>query len=192
MKLTLNRKLILVLFCLLIGTTLRSQSLTMIQKDSSGYATIGQLLSRMGQKSNIHFFYSAAWFKEKKFPLALVDLSLEEFLIRLKRLTGYSCMNMGEGKYVFVPSEAIMSTESNQNRSSVYVVGDMNEYGKNKKATFSGKVIDGKSGDPLVGAILMIEKQKISVTTDHNGAFSVVLPVGDYDIRLRYIGYRMM
>src|SRR5208283_6061662 len=111
-KLNRYRKLIIVLYCVLIGNTLCGQSPTTAQKDSSAYASINRLLSRVVQKNNVQFFFNAEWFHEKKFPIALSDLPLEECLIRIKRLTGYSCLTMGEGEYVFVPSDVIMSAET--------------------------------------------------------------------------------
>ena len=158
-------------------------------KDTSADASMIRLLSRLSQKNDVHFFFNSEWFHEKKFPLALSDLPFEECLVRLKRLTGYSCLSMGDRKYVFVPSESVMNTESYQNKSSSFILGNMNEYGKYSKATFSGKIMDGKSEEPLIGAILMIDKQNITVRTDNNGAFSLVLPVGEYVVRLRYMGY---
>lgn len=187
--LKLFHRLLVVFYLFLIGTCLTAQTQNKFPKDSSSYAPISQILSIVEQKNNVRFFYNPQWFGDKKYPLALSDLPLDECLIRLKRLTGYMCLSMRDRKYIFIPSESAATPEANQNKSMYNVIGNINEYGKYSKVRFSGFVVDGKSGEPLMGAILLIEDQKIALTTDKDGAFSVVLPVGEYDVKLRYMGY---
>jgi hypothetical protein len=68
-------------------------------------------------------------------------------------------------------------------------VGNVQEFGKFKRATISGTIVDGKNGEPLPGARLYINKLKTVTTTDKSGKYSLDLPVGDYEIILAYLGY---
>jgi outer membrane receptor protein involved in Fe transport len=53
-----------------------------------------------------------------------------------------------------------------------------------------GKVIDSKSGTPLVGAIVKIEGTNMGASSDDAGDYVILnVPVGTYSIRCTYVGY---
>lgn len=53
-----------------------------------------------------------------------------------------------------------------------------------------GKVIDGKTGETLPGAIVMIEGKNLGTSTDFDGNFSInSVPVGTYNISISFITY---
>lgn len=55
----------------------------------------------------------------------------------------------------------------------------------------TGYVFDSQSGDPLPAANVYIDGTNYGAATDHNGKFTIPsIPVGDYTLRARYIGYR--
>ncbi len=55
--------------------------------------------------------------------------------------------------------------------------------------TISGVVVD-ESGDPLAGANIMVEGTSTGTATDFDGKFEITIPVGSYDIRVEFIGYK--
>ena len=177
---------------ILISGTGQTQQLSQkssLSIDSAGYLSIGQLFTRTEQKQGVKFFYNEDWFLNKKFPTELANLPLNELLIRIRKLTGYGTLKIGNSSYVFVPVEFELNKAPIHENQSLYVVGNPNEYGKYKYATLSGKISDGKTGEPLIGAILIIKNQKIQLTTDKNGLFAISLPVGEFEVRLSYMGY---
>ncbi len=63
-------------------------------------------------------------------------------------------------------------------------------YAQNK-FTVSGKVKDSKSGEELIGAVVMIEELKTTaVATNAYGFYSLTLPEGEYSIYVNYFGYQ--
>ncbi len=55
----------------------------------------------------------------------------------------------------------------------------------------SGKIVDKETGEPLVGANVVIEGQSLGAATDENGEYIVLLvPPGSYDVRVEYIGFQ--
>ncbi len=182
------RKVFVFLFCILMTAALFGQSKSTTGKDSLEYCTINQLLYKLESNGKVKFYYNPDWFTGKRFPVALADLPIQECLVRIKRLTGYSFLRMGETSYVLVPTESEVY-KTDKTNSSFYIVGNIHEFGKYAKANFSGKILDGKTGEPLVGAILNIEKLHIAVNTNKEGAFTLVLPVGEYEVSLKYFGY---
>lgn len=54
----------------------------------------------------------------------------------------------------------------------------------------TGKVINGKTGDPLIGATVTIDSIKRSVATDLNGSYSISgLSAGTYNVSGSYVSY---
>jgi len=58
------------------------------------------------------------------------------------------------------------------------------------KYTISGYVKDGKTGEELIGAIVIIkELAATGVSTNAYGFFSITLPAGNYTISSQFLGY---
>lgn len=69
----------------------------------------------------------------------------------------------------------------------------LNSFGQSNFGTLTGKVFDAKSGEPLIGAnivVLLDGIQKGGASTDINGNYTIKpIPPGTYNIRATYIGY---
>ena len=54
----------------------------------------------------------------------------------------------------------------------------------------AGKVSDKSSGEPLIGANIMVVDTKLGAVTDVKGSFFIIgIPPGRYDVQITYIGY---
>ena len=59
-----------------------------------------------------------------------------------------------------------------------------------KTVRISGRVIDAATGDPLPGAVLVVEGTEIRLETDPGGKFELnAIPIGFYRLRLSHPGY---
>jgi outer membrane receptor protein involved in Fe transport len=53
-----------------------------------------------------------------------------------------------------------------------------------------GKVTDNESGEPLIGANVLVEGTSLGASTDVNGEYVILsIPAGTYSVRATYIGY---
>ncbi len=57
------------------------------------------------------------------------------------------------------------------------------------KVELYGTVLDGQTGETLIGATVLVEGSTIGVTTDIDGKFILSLAPGSYNITASYIGY---
>jgi hypothetical protein len=57
-------------------------------------------------------------------------------------------------------------------------------------ATVAGYIRAAKTGEPVIGASVLIEKPLIGVATDGNGFYSITLPKGTQQLRIRSIGMK--
>ncbi|MCC3154098.1 TonB-dependent receptor [Hymenobacter sp. BT770] len=70
----------------------------------------------------------------------------------------------------------------------VYEVGAGGEAGS--KATLAGHIRDQKTGEPVIGASIYSESPNIGASTDQFGYYSLTLPVGRYDLKVRGVGIK--
>lgn len=59
-----------------------------------------------------------------------------------------------------------------------------------EKATLSGYVKDANSGETLIAAVIRVNNETISTSTNNYGFYSLTLPPGSYQLEVSYIGYQ--
>ncbi|HXX63132.1 MAG TPA: carboxypeptidase-like regulatory domain-containing protein, partial [Bacteroidota bacterium] len=53
-----------------------------------------------------------------------------------------------------------------------------------------GRVLDSETGEPLVGALVVLQSTSLGAATDFNGKYYVPnIPAGTYTVRISYLGY---
>jgi len=178
------KSFIIGLFLLSINQLLFSQTAT-----RNTDLTFDKLTAQLEINFHVKFFYKSEWFEMRSFNPSILKLSLNETLDRIIEETGYSIFAIDSGLYVFVPLKPVAKTTPEVKYSNEITVGNPDDYGKYTKATIQGKITDGINGNPLPGATLFIDKLKIGFMTDNNGNFKIQAPVGDYTVRLAFMGY---
>ncbi|MBB6612545.1 TonB-dependent receptor [Pontibacter sp. Tf4] len=61
---------------------------------------------------------------------------------------------------------------------------------KNGKASLAGTLRDASSGEPIIGANVYIESPAIGTATDQYGFYSLTLPVGRHELKVRGVGFK--
>ncbi len=69
------------------------------------------------------------------------------------------------------------------------VIGNPMNLGRYRKAKLQGRVLDGKTGEPLVGAVVFNTKLQKGVTSDAHGNFELDIPTGDHRLDISFIGF---
>jgi hypothetical protein len=183
---------LLFLICILIGTepTAFCQQIpadTILQRE---YLSIDSLIDKYEQIHSVRIYYKPEWFENKKLHQTVFDLPLDEFISKLRTMCSCSALSIDPYTIVLVPSDILVDPFIETDKSQIIYIGKMQEYGKYSKARISGKILDGKSGSPLLGASVYFEQLKTGVVSDNKGRFSIELPVGrEYDIKMKYMGF---
>ncbi len=92
-----------------------------------------------------------------------------------------------DGIIVFRKSQDVSSKFDGQ--SQMLVIGDPLNVGRYKTATLKGRVLDGKTGEPLTGAVVFIQKLEKGTTTNNKGEFELVLSAGDHQLQISFVGF---
>jgi hypothetical protein len=72
----------------------------------------------------------------------------------------------------------------------VFEIGDKNAHNPKTVVTIDGFIKDSKTGEPLTGASVSVEKTRIGVATDQYGYYSLSLPRGRYVLNIQNIGMK--
>jgi hypothetical protein len=70
------------------------------------------------------------------------------------------------------------------------VIGNPVNTGRYKSASLKGKVVDGKTGEPLPGAIVYQNQNQKGTSANSEGYFDINLPTGDHQIQLSFMGFQ--
>lgn len=57
--------------------------------------------------------------------------------------------------------------------------------------TISGNVLDQSSGEPLIGATVMVAGTPYGVVTNNYGYYSLELAQGEYTVQVSYLGFEL-
>jgi hypothetical protein len=109
--------------------------------------------------------------------------------LRIQTTTELSVVTIDSVLYLFIPVKPPVKPQIQQDNSDLLIVGNPDDYGKYARATFHGKILDGKDGKPLAGATIFIDNLKIGANTDKNGDYLLRAPVGEHFVRISFMGY---
>jgi hypothetical protein len=74
--------------------------------------------------------------------------------------------------------------------NKLYEIGDKTAPGTQQTITLAGYIRDAKSGEPVVGASVYIEKPRIGVATDQYGYYAISIPRGRHILNVQSIGMK--
>lgn len=151
--------------------------------------SIDQLIPLLENKYPVQFFYKPEWFRNKTFPASILGLSFRETLSKIQTTSELSLVTIDSVLYLFIPVKPPVKPQIQQDNSDLLIVGNPDDYGRYTRATFHGKILDGKDGKPLAGATIFIDNLKLGANTDKNGDYLLRAPVGEHSIRISFMGY---
>jgi len=169
---------------LLITGSLNSQT---VKQDA--YLSIEQITRQLEDKYSVHIFYKPEWFENRYFHPSILDLKLNDALEKIAITVDLSVSVLDSKLYIFLPEKSVPKIQPPGEVTDEVIIGNQNEYGKYTKATIKGKILDEITGKPLPGASVVIDKLKIGAIADKSGDYSLQAPVGEYSVRLSFIGY---
>lgn len=169
-----------------INSRINAQQNVNLKKDTTGLITFDVLAQKIEKRNQIKLYFKSEWFANNRFRLTLADLPLDDCLTIVKRVSDLSCLKINPTTYIFVPVE-IRNFSNNKDAKGVLHIGDKNDSITN--ASISGKIIDFKTGKPLDGARITIDKLNIHIITKKDGNYNFTIPVGEYDLKLNYVGF---
>jgi hypothetical protein len=147
------------------------------------------------EKYPVKFYFKNEWFIDDSISLSLDNTPLTRALDRITDAKPFIYQIVQGNMVVFMPKEDVamllgQMIDMDQGFDlNIISVGNPNEAGKFKKVELKGKVKDGKSGEPLIGANLQIEKTTQGCVSNVSGNYSLIVAPGIYNLIVTSIGY---
>jgi len=138
-------------------------------------------------KYNLQFFYKQEWLAPHSINKSFRNTPLIQALNNIfldNELTFRFFQDNGVVIYPEVSGSFSRLDESSQ----FLIIGNPLNLGRYKRATLRGRVVDGKTDETLVGAIVYHTETQKGTTTDENGEFEMELPTGDHRLQFSFVG----
>lgn len=74
--------------------------------------------------------------------------------------------------------------------NTVIKIGNESLISGSDRASIAGYIKDVKNGEPIIGALIYIENPQIGVATDQFGYYSIAIPKGKRELKLRSMGFK--
>jgi len=200
------------LFCLLSNRSW-SQSEMRISGDFK-QLTFTQFVGALEERTDYRFYFNPSWVDSSSVNISASEKTISELLDDVLSETELKYA-ITETHQVYITLKAPMATELPIDffNSSLTTTGSMKydytRFEENEKvstekliiigskgsstkstASIAGYVRSIKSGEPVIGATVMIEEPLIGVATDPFGYYSISLPKGQHQLKIRSIGMK--
>lgn len=178
--------MLLVLFC----TIVYGQNREEIRVNASfKQQPLQDFIDTLETKYQLRVFYKQAWIDSftinKNFQDAPLIQALNNVFLDSKLTFRYY---QDDGVVIFpVASDNRVRLDD---ASQLLIVGNPLNLGRYKTAVLKGRVVDGKTGEPLVGAVIYDTESQKGASTDEAGLFEMELPAGDHRLRFSYMGFQ--
>ena len=185
-----SRIILLLIFLLLTVKFVHSQEVNEIKITKTFNRTpITEFFSYLEETCGITFFYKEEWIKSSEINGTFKNSPLSQVLNQVFKEKELN-FKFFEKDMVFVyPKRTDGNILVGRDESQLLVIGDPLNQTQNKRAKLQGKVLDGKNGDPLPGAVVFNPETKTGVVSDAKGRYSIELPTGELNLRISFMNF---
>jgi hypothetical protein len=82
------------------------------------------------------------------------------------------------------------TSQINAKENTIFRIGLESESSGSDKARIAGYIKNAKNGEPIIGALIYIENPRIGVATDQFGYYSISIPKGKWELKLKSMGFK--
>lgn len=149
-----------------------------------------EFICSLEESYGIRIFYKEEWTES----IEITGIFVDEPLIQvLDEIFGHTELDFKffQNYAVFIyPRTSYRTSVLSSNGPKPHVIGDPTNLGRYKQAMLRGQVLEGKTGQPLPGAVIYNEETGFGVAADSEGRYSIELPTGFIHLRISYIGFQ--
>jgi hypothetical protein len=138
-------------------------------------------------KYNLQFFYKQEWLTPHSINKSFRNTPLIQALNNIF-LDNELTFRFFQDNGVVIYPEVSGSFSRLDDSSQFLIIGNPLNIGRYKRATLRGRVVDGQTGETLVGAIIYHTESRKGASTDENGEFEMELPTGDHRLQFSFVG----
>ncbi len=150
--------------------------------------SINDFLQVLQNKYGVKVFYKESWVEPYTITKTFDNTPLIQALNNVFHDHDLT-YNLFQNNSIVVFRKELDTRSRFDNASQLLIIGNPMNLGRYKQARLTGRVLDGKTGEPLTGAVVYIDKLDKGTSTNGNGEFELVLPAGDLWMRISFMGF---
>ncbi len=186
----LLKAIFLIITLLLLVQQVESQTIQELKISGSFTdVPITEFFGSLEKSYGITFFYKEEWIKSVRVTGTFKNTPLVQALNQTFTGKELNLKFFQDNSVVIYPGSAEVRSESGHDDSQVLVIGDPLNQGRYQRAKISGKVLEGKTGEPLSGAVVYNPETKVGVATDRNGRYSIEMPTGESHLQVSFLSF---
>ncbi len=149
---------------------------------------LSSFFGTLEKQYGVKVYYKMAWVEQYVLNTSFNDIPLLGALnsILVAHELTYEVF---QGNSIIVFPGSLDTRSENKDVNQTLVIGNPINKGKYKTALITGMVLDGKTGDPLPGAVVYNSKLNKGATTGRNGTFKLELPTGEHTLSVSFMGF---
>lgn len=151
------------------------------------YCSFSDIIGYIEQKYGVKVYYKEINLSNLKFHSSTKELDLDDAIERIEEIS--NSYSLFIDKYVVLLPKSEQVDISKYEGTRILQIGSQSDLGKSSKVIIKGRVLDGKTGEPLIGAIIYNEKFEQGSSTNINGEYNLQISVGDHKLKISYVGY---
>ena len=148
-----------------------------------------EFLNFLEETCHVNFYYKTEGVKSVTVTQTFKDTPLSQVLDQALSDTGLSFKFFQPDMVFIYTKNADVHPSPGSGESQVIVIGDPLSQQVQKRAKLQGKIIDGKTGDPLPGAVVYNLETKVGVVTNSKGQYSIEMPTGEMSLSISFMNF---
>lgn len=141
---------------------------------------------------NIRFYYKTEWVKPYVINQEFKDTPLIQALNRLFDRQPLTFRFFQNNSVVIFQKGTDGPQNGGSNEPQIMVIGDPLNEGRYASARLSGTIVDGKTTEPLTGAVIFHPQTGIGTTTNARGKYEIDLPTGNHTLQVSFMGFEVL
>ncbi|MDO6390565.1 TonB-dependent receptor [Pontibacter sp. BT731] len=142
------------------------------------------VLQDLQQKHKLRVFYQPEWVEGVQITQVFDQEPIASALQKLLGRARLSFVLYDDRTFVLVPQSAASIFRSDTVQSGAAVAGQATE----RIVTLSGQVRNAKTGEPFIGATVLLVETGKGTVADEQGRYTLSVPAGNYTLRVRAMG----
>ncbi len=190
-KCSILKKLLLTLTVLLFLTAAaNAQKLNAKADFECQGRPLTEFLDKAEPVAGVRFFYKDNWVNSITIPTATSGKEIKWVIDNAIAAYGLTYIVFQERNIIFIPQGFTVDNDKLTEGMVGYVkvIGNLMEKGRYKENKVEGIIREGKTETPIAGAVIQDKKHKLATTSDANGHYELMLPAGQTDIEVSFIG----
>ena len=149
-----------------------------------------EFLDKTEAETGLRFFYKDNWVNSITIPITTKGKEYKRVIDNAIAAYGLTYIIFQERNIIFIPQGFTVDNDKLTEGMVGYVkvIGNLMEKGRYKENKVEGIVREGKTETPIAGAVIQDKKHKLATTSDANGHYELMLPAGQTEIEVSFIG----